>query len=162
MNSHVEVNCVADLDLSHLSTPSTLIVAFASMDGEIVDQHFGSSQGFTVYAIDADNQQQIANKTFRKELKDGNEDKLKPKMAWLVGCDIVYCGSIGGSATKQLIALGATPMVVKEGPDIEELVEELQENLKAGSVSPQLQRIINNKQPKDGDRFDEMDDDWDE
>ena len=111
--------CVADLEY----TPNTegqisLLVAYASVDGEIVDQHFGSAQGFFVYSVDANGAELVANKPFPKELKDGNEDKLKPKLKWLVGCDMVYCGSIGGSATKQLVSIGVHPVVVKEGPDI--------------------------------------------
>ena len=34
--------------------PSALLVAFASMDGDMVDQHFGSAQAFYLYAVDAD------------------------------------------------------------------------------------------------------------
>ena len=139
-----------------------LTVAFASSDMETVNQHFGSSQGFVVYGINENEKQEITSITFPKEKKDGNEDKLKPKLKWLVGCDLVYCGSVGGSATKQLIALGAHPVVVKGGPDIEEVIEELQQEL-GGELSPMLQRVFQLKKPRDENRFAEMDDEgWDE
>lgn len=166
MNTVIDVASIADINLANELPDecinSTLVVAFASLDGDCVDQHFGSSQGFYVYYVNRDNSQLIAHRAFAKELKDGNEDKLKAKMAWLVGCDLVYCGSIGGSATKQLIALGATPLKVKEGPDIEELIEQLQTDLSSATIPPQLQRILTNKQPKNEDRFAAMDDEWDE
>ena len=155
--------CVADLEY----TPNTegkisLLVAYASVDGEIVDQHFGSAQGFFVYSVDANGAEHVANKPLPKELKDGNEDKLKPKLKWLVGCDMVYCGSIGGSATKQLVSIGVHPVVVKEGPDIEELIEELQQELN-GTPSAMLNRVLQKKAPKEESRFDDMDDEgWDE
>lgn len=158
----IEVSCVNDLYENTEVSAETLIVAFASMDGECVDQHFGSARGFFVYEIDGGSAKSITHKLFPKELKDGNEDKLKPKLAWLLGCDLVYCGSIGGSATKQLVTIGVHPVVVKEGPDVEEVIAELQEELNS-DLSPMLQRIFQKKMPKTDNRFEEMDDeDWDE
>lgn len=139
-----------------------LKVAFASLEGDCVDQHFGSAQGFFVYQVNNKSAELLTQKLFKKEKQDGNEDKLKPKLSWLHGCDIVYCGSIGGSATRQLLSLGITPIQVKEGPDLEELLEDIQNQLN-GEVSPQLQRIINAKAPKQDNRFSEMlDEGWDE
>lgn len=156
-----DISCVADLDLD-TSIPNRLTVAYASQDGEMVDQHFGSAQGFFVYQVDGDSATFVASKIFPKELKDGNEDKLKPKLKWLVGCDLVYCGSVGGSATKQLVAIGVNPVVVKEGPDVEEMIEELQSELN-GEPSAMLRRILLKKAPKEDSRFDDMDDDdWEE
>lgn len=114
--------CVADA----VDETSHLVVAFASEDGDMVDQHFGSAQAFYVYDVQVGSAELIASKQFGIEKKDGNEDKLKPKLSWLVGSDIVYCGSIGGSATRQLVSLGITPLQVKGGPDVEELIESLQ------------------------------------
>lgn len=121
----INSNCVADC----LPDSAHLVVAFASLEGDMVDQHFGSAQGFFVYNVEAKNAELIASKVFPREAKDGNEDKLKPKLKWLVGSDIVYCGSIGGSATRQLVSLGITPVKVTGGPDVEELIETLQEQL---------------------------------
>jgi nitrogen fixation protein NifX len=158
MSELAEVDSVADV----VADEGLLIVAFASSDGECVNQHFGSSQGFHVYGVSKDEAALLATKVFPKEKKDGNEDKLKPKLAWLHGCDLVYCGSVGGSATKQLITLGAYPVVVKGGPDIEEIIEELQTELD-GTLSPMLERVIRQKTAKSDDRFAEMEDEgWDE
>lgn len=158
MSELAEVDCVADV----VCDESLLKVAFATSDGECINQHFGSARGFHVYAISSGEAGPLATKTFPKEKKDGNEDKLKPKLSWLVGCDLVYCGSIGGSATKQLIALGVHPVVVKGGPDIEEVIDELRCELN-GTPSPMLERVIRQKAPKSDQRFAEMEDGgWDE
>ena len=158
MSALAEVNSVADVE----ADKSLLMVAFASSDGECVNQHFGSSQGFQVYGVTATDATLMATKSFPKEKKDGNEDKLKPKLAWLHGSDLVYCGSIGGSATKQLVMLGVHPIVVKGGPEFEEIIEELQQELK-GELSPMLERVIRQKTGKGENRFDEMEDEgWDE
>lgn len=139
-----------------------LIVAFASSDGDLVDQHFGSAQAFFVYRVNTDSAELITSKDFGYEKKDGNEDKLKPKMAWLVGADIVYCGSVGGSASRQLIALGITPIKVTGGPDVEELIETIQSELK-GEAAFWLANILKKKQGQSENRFDAMDDEgWDD
>jgi nitrogen fixation protein NifX len=157
MSELAEVNSVADV----AADKSVLMVAFATSDGECVNQHFGSSQGFHVFGISGNEATLMATKSFPKEKKDGNEDKLKPKLAWLHGCDLVYCGSVGGSATKQLVMLGAHPIVVKGGPEIEEIIEELQGELN-GNLSPMLARVVKQKTGKSENRFDEMDDEgWD-
>lgn len=158
MSELAEVNSVADV----VADENLLMVAFATSDGECVNQHFGSSQGFHVFGVSANDASLMATKVFAKEKKDGNEDKLKPKLAWLHGCDLVYCGSVGGSATKQLIMLGANPIVVKGGPDIEEIIEELQQELN-GEMSPMLERVMKQKAGKSENRFDDMEDEgWEE
>jgi nitrogen fixation protein NifX len=158
MSELAAVNCVADV----VTDNNLLMVAFASSDGEGVNQHFGSSQGFEVYGVSKDDASLLASKSFPKEKKDGNEDKLKPKLTFLQGADLVYCGSVGGSATKQLIMLGAHPIVVKGGPEIEEIIAELQAELN-GDLSPMLERVIRQKQGKSEERFSDMEDEgWDE
>lgn len=136
-----ETSCVGD----HIPENANLVVAFASLEGDMVDQHFGSAQGFFVYNVGAEKSELIVSKAFKPEKKDGNEDKLKPKLDWLVGCDIVYCGSIGASATKQLVALGVTPVKVTGGPDVEDLLEELQQQL-SGQSEFWLNNILRKKQ----------------
>lgn len=158
MNQIADVNSVAELEVD----VDKLIVAFASSDGEMVNQHFGSSLGFHVYAIDGSSATPLAAKSFAKEQRDGNDDKLKPKLAWLTGCELVYCGSVGGTATNELIKLGAHPVIVKGGPDIEEIITELQQEM-TGTLSPLLERIFKQKTGKDNSRFAEMaDEGWDE
>lgn len=126
------------------SDPSDLLVAFASSDGDMVDEHFGSAAAFYLYKLTASGAEFIAEQRFGQEKKDGNEDKLKPKLAWLVGCDLIYCGSIGGSATRQLLALDVSPMQVAEGPDVADLMAVLQQQL-AGTPERWLENILKRK-----------------
>lgn len=142
--------------------PSTLLVAFASMDGDMVDQHFGSAQAFYLYAVDADSAELIAAQRFAQEKMDGNEDKLKPKLAWLVGADVVYCASIGGSASRQLLALGVNPVKVSGGPDVDELIAALQAQLN-GTPEFWLANILKSKRmDTSASRFAAMDEEgWD-
>ncbi|MEM0912617.1 MAG: NifB/NifX family molybdenum-iron cluster-binding protein [Pseudomonadota bacterium] len=143
---------------------SDLLVAFASSDGEIVNQHFGSSRGFSVYSINAEKHELVFQTEFKAEKKDGNEEKLKAKLSYLIGCDIVFCASVGASATRQLIALGATPKQVKEGPDIEDLLDDLTAQLN-GEPEFWLANILRQKQKvnQSTSRFAELDEEesWD-
>lgn len=141
----------------------TLLVAFASQEGDIVDQHFGSAQAFFLYAINAGSAGLVAHQGFGYEKKDGNEDKLKPKLSWLVGADVVYCGSIGGSATRQLISLGINPVKVEGGPDVEEIIADLQRQLQ-NEPEPWLANVLKRKRKNlQDDRFASMaDDGWSE
>lgn len=152
----VSDDCVA----SSKPDNANLIVAFASHEGDIVDQHFGSALGFYVYDIHADKADLLANKIFSREARDGNEDKLKPKLAWLVGCDLVYCGSIGGSATRQLISLGITPVKVEGGPEVAELIAAIQTQLR-GTPEFWLANVLKQKRKAGAgtDRF-ATEDDW--
>lgn len=141
----------------------TLLVAFASMDGDIVDQHFGSAQAFFLFKVTAEDCELVASHEFGSALRDGNEDKLKPRLAWLAGSDVVYCASIGGSATKQLIALGVNPIQVNGGPDVEELLGNLKDQLK-GTPEAWLANILRRKTRSTSEsRFSEMSESgWDE
>ncbi len=158
MNSPAHLPSVSDAS----ARDGCLLVAFASMDGDMVDQHFGSAQAFYLWAVSADSAELLGFQSFGIEKKDGNEDKLKPKLAWLAGADIVYCGSIGGSATRQLLALGIHPLQVKGGPDVEEEIESLQAQLR-GEQEGWLEKLLQKKQKStDDSRFDAMDDEgWD-
>ncbi|MBV1787708.1 hypothetical protein KQ940_06525 [Marinobacterium sp. D7] len=159
MNAEVAFECVADA----VSNDQALIVAFASQEGDMVDQHFGSAQAFFVWALTADRAELIASHDFGYEKKDGNEDKLKPKMKFLVGADVVYCGSIGGSATRQLVTLGINPIQVKGGPEVAELIEELQLQLNSEQPEFWLANILKRKRSSGSSRFDDMEDEgWDE
>ncbi len=151
--------CLAD-EVPHAAN---LLVAFASDKGEIVDQHFGSSLGFFVYDISAKGASLITSKRFASEKMDGNEDKLKGKLSWLNGADVVYCGSIGGSASRQLFALDITPVRVNGQSNIKELISGLRAQLD-GIPEFWLENILRRKEKRcsQSDRF-EIDDEqsWD-
>jgi nitrogen fixation protein NifX len=159
MSELPEIASVSELNADE----GMLMVAFTSSNGERVNQHFGSSKGFYLYGVTADKTALLASKAFPKEAQDGNENKLKPKLSWLYGSDLVYCGSIGGSATKQLVMMGISPIQVTGGKAIADIVAELQAEL-AGELSPMLARVIKQKQKSQSeDRFDELEDEgWEE
>jgi nitrogen fixation protein NifX len=130
-----------------------LQVAFATDDRARVNQHFGASVGFAIYALDGERAKLISVAEFAEESMDGNENKLPAKIAALSGCAAVYCLAVGGSAVRQLIAGGVQPIRLEEETSIERLLGELQKAVREGGV-PWVEKALG--RDKDTGRFDRM------
>lgn len=142
---------------------STLLkVAFASSDRETVDQHFGSSQAFVIYGVNPERVRLLSVAEFDDQEQDGNEDKLAGKLALLEDCIAVYCRACGASAVRQLLQAGIQPVKVAETTPIDELLEALQGELRAGP-SAWLAKAIRRAGPGSHQRIDNMlSEAWDE
>jgi nitrogen fixation protein NifX len=141
---------------------TALKVAFTSTNMKEVDQHFGSAESVAIYAIDMDQARLVEATEFGKLSQDGNEDKLAAKIAALEGCVAVYTNAVGASAVNQLKAKGVQPVKVTSGAAISDLVEALQDELRAGP-SAWLARAIDQMNPRDASRFAAMEaEGWDE
>lgn len=137
-------------------------VAFATSDMVHVNQHFGSAQSFAVYAVDPERAELLEAAQFGQLAQDGNEDKLAVKIQLLSGCAAVYCQAVGASAIKQIVAQGIQPIKVHEGSAIKDLIDDLQNEMKAGPSS-WLAKAINQHKGPDPERFNAMEDEgWDE
>jgi len=130
-----------------------LQVAFATDDRAKVNQHFGASVGFAIYALDGERAKLVSVAEFAEESMDGNENKLPAKIAALSGCAAVYCLAVGGSAVRQLIAGGVQPIRLEEETSIERLLTELQKAVREGGV-PWVEKAL--ARDKDEGRFDRM------
>lgn len=134
---------------------TALKVAFATSDGKYVNQHFGSAQGFAIYAVTMEQATLLEVAEFEKYAHDGNEDKLGAKLAMLEGCAAVYSQAIGASAIRQLLARNIQPVKVSEGSEIGDLLLSLQDELKAGP-STWLAKAIQRQHGWDKRKFDDM------
>lgn len=137
-------------------------VAFASTDLKLVDQHFGASESFAIYAVDMERSELLEVVQFGALAMDGNEDKLVAKIAALDGCIAVYAQAVGASAVGQLKSRGIQPVKVTPGALLAELIESLQEQLREGP-SAWLARAIEAQKPVDPSRFRAMEaEGWEE
>ncbi|MCD6257974.1 MAG: dinitrogenase iron-molybdenum cofactor biosynthesis protein [Helicobacteraceae bacterium] len=116
-----------------------MFVAFASSNGERIDQHFGWSKQFYLYEISKESSTFIECKESQKEIEDEKE-KLRYKIESLGGADILYCTQIGPTAAKMTQASGVYPVRVEEGQKIQDAIEKLQELLN-NQAPPWLLRI---------------------
>lgn len=151
------------LEVLHEELDGTLLkVAFATTDRKTVNQHFGSAKSFSIYAVNQDRKHLLNISEFGELKQDGNEDKLAIKMDLLEGCTAVYCRACGASAVKQLIARGVQPVKVSEGALIDELIEELQAELREGPSSWLAKAVIQVKGPNSS-RFEDYEmEGWEE
>lgn len=134
---------------------TALKVAFATSDGKQVNQHFGSAQGFAMYAVTMEQSTLLEVAEFEAQAQDGNEDKLGAKLALLEGCAAVYSQAIGASAIRQLLARNIQPVKVSEAAEIAELLVALQQELRAGP-STWLAKAIQRQHGWDKRKFDDM------
>ena len=131
-----------------------LQVAFATDDRVRVNQHFGASRGFAIFALDGERAKLVSVAEFADDTSmDGNDNKLPTKIATLQGCAAVYCLAVGGSAVRQLIAAGVQPIRLEDETSIERLLNELQKAVREGGV-PWVDKALGRN--KDTSRFDKM------
>lgn len=130
-----------------------LKIAFASNDRLRVNQHFGSTSGFAIYALDGERTRLIEVAEFAEEPMDGNENKLPARVEMLAGCAAVYCLAIGSSAVRQLVAGGVQPIRLECATPIEQILAELNRALHDRSI-PWIERALGRH--KDDDRFARM------
>ena len=134
-------------------TSALFKVAFATADRVTVNQHFGATVGFAIYAIDGEHARLVEVAEFPAESMDGNENKLAEKIASLEGCAAVYCLAVGGSAVRQLVAGGIQPVRMEDEIAIELLLIHLRKAIREGGIA-WIDKLL--KRDNDSHRFDRM------
>jgi len=150
------------IDTEARERDTALKLAFASTDMKTVNQHFGSAKSLVVYAVDPEQVRMLEVFQFGELAQDGNENKLADKINVLDGCVAIYSQAIGASAVGQLKTRGVHPVKVSAGAEISDLLESLQDELRAGP-SAWLAAAIKSQMPVDPGRFDQMESEgWEE
>ncbi len=125
-------------------------VAFATQDLQRVDAHFGWAKNIAIYDVSPAGNQFLETIEFNGDLQeDGNEDKLEPKINAIKDCAILYVAAIGGSGAARVVANNIFPMKVKEPELIAELLDKLQDVLKAPAPPPWLRKAMAKGQEKE-------------
>lgn len=125
-------------------------VAFATQDLQRVDAHFGWAKNIAIYDVSPDGNQFLEAIEFNGDLQeDGNEDKLEPKINAIKDCAILYVAAIGGSGAARVVANNIFPMKVKEPESISDLLDKLQDVLKAPAPPPWLRKAMAKGQDKE-------------
>ena len=134
-------------------TTAMFKIAFATSDRISVNQHFGATRGFAIYAIDGEHARLVEVAEFPVESMDGNEIKLSDKIASLAGCAAVYCLAVGGSAVRRLLASGIQPVRMEDEVAIELLLIHLRNAIREGGIS-WIDKLL--KRDNDSQRFERM------
>jgi len=103
-------------------------IAFASSNGEKIDQHFGWSKQFYLYEIGKESA--ILLKIIDSSQEPEEEvAKLTYKIGTIEDADIMYCTQIGPKASKMVQASGIHPVRVGEGEDLQLAITNIQKML---------------------------------
>lgn len=140
----------------------TARVAFATSDLKKVDQHFGSSERFAIYALGPEQATLLEVAEFGRLKQDGNENKLLEKFVLLDGCVAVYCLAVGPSAVRQLVGLGIQPVRLAERTPIAKIIDDIQNELRKDGNS-WIARAMARAESRSAQRFEQMEEEgWEE
>lgn len=114
-------------------------IAFASSNGEVIDQHFGWSKQFYLYEVGKE-ESKLLSIIDSSEEPEGEKEKLNYKIGTIDEADIMYCTQIGPTASKMIQAAGVHPVRVAENETIDGAIKKLQEMLE-DAPAPWLLRI---------------------
>nr|VFJ66767.1 MAG: nitrogen fixation protein NifX [Candidatus Kentron sp. FW] len=138
-------------------------VAFATSDGQHVNQHFGAAGMFAIYLVDAGGSRPVETIRFREQKMDGDEDKLAAKITALDGCAAVHVQAIGPSAINRLGVEGIQAITVAPGAKIASLLDSLIRALDRGPEGWLAGAIARGERRADKGRFDKMaEEGWEE
>ncbi|WP_131747196.1 nitrogen fixation protein NifX [Frankia sp. Cppng1_Ct_nod] len=122
-----------------------LKVAFATGDGTVVDQHFGSCRRFDVYEVSAD----LASLYESRVLGPAADDeatKIDSRLDAVRDCAILHVCAIGGTAAAKVVRARVHPLKVAEDTAITDLIVRLQ-NVLAGNPPPWLRKLLREATP---------------
>lgn len=122
-----------------------LRIAFATSDRKTVNHHFGGTEGLVIFDVSPGEASLLDFTTFPPAEKEGEvvregvtgsiQDKVLVKLEFVKGCHAVYAFSIGSSSTRRLMQLGVQPVIIKEGTDILQILNEISHALAHGGVA---------------------------
>jgi len=139
-----------------VATGPGLNVAIASSDLVRVDQHFGSATRLGIYRVTADRADLVSVARFDAAEHDGNEGKLAAKIAALAGCAAVFCQAAGGSAVRQLLAVGIQPIKLDAGTAVGQTLTWMRNEIKKPTLPWVVKALQPDTQHDDPTRFDAM------
>ena len=121
-----------------------LRIAFATNDRATVNLHFGGAENLIIYDVSPGEAELVGEAAFVKADQVGEsgragvtgtaQDKVIPKLDFVEGCAAVYAASIGASSVRRLMALGIQPIVVDNGHEILDLLNEVSLALAQGGL----------------------------
>jgi len=128
-----------------------LKIAFASSDRARVDLHFGGADRLVVFDVSAGRADFVGIGQFvkaenvghdvRTGLENTAQDKLAAKLEFLKDCTAVYAANVGASAIRRLMMAGIQPIIVDEGHDVVDLLNEVSLAICCGGL-PWVERAV--------------------
>jgi nitrogen fixation protein NifX len=115
-------------------------VAFATKDGENINDHFGWAKQFAIYDISKEGYS-LSAIVRAEEDKDEEDGKIAAKIAAIGDASILYCEAIGPSAAAKVVKARIHPIKIAEPTTIRQACERLVAML-GKNPPPWIRRII--------------------
>jgi nitrogen fixation protein NifX len=126
-------------------------VAFATVDGDSVDEHFGRAGMFAIYEVGRDGHRFVEMRKFA-ESRDravaetrgagpAHDSAVQDKVEKLADCKLIYLTEIGGPSAARLVQRGIMPLKVKEVTTIESALLQLDQMIQK-SPAPWLKKAM--------------------
>lgn len=116
-------------------------VAFASVDGQNINEHFGRSKQYYVYKVCQDSFTFVKKQDAAHEIEE-EASRLQYKIEQLQGVSLVVITQIGPKASLLLKHEGINSITAKEGMAIEEFLQKLQTMIANESKPLWLKQIL--------------------
>jgi nitrogen fixation protein NifX len=126
-------------------------IAFATTDGNLVNEHFGRAGMFAVYEMDLLGYRFVETRAFgdgrdesvvsTRGMTQEHDSAVNAKVDRLADCKLIYLTEIGGPSAARLVKKGIMPMKVKEAMPIETALKQLQETIRQ-SPPPWLRKAM--------------------
>lgn len=92
------------------------LIAVASQQGEVIDQHFGHAKRFHIYSVNTEGvtfvgERHVAQYCHGQTECDDHEDVMTDTLSLLKDMDAVFCSRLGLGPWQQLETAGITPVV---------------------------------------------------
>lgn len=120
-------------------------VAFVTVDGTAVDEHFGRCERLDVYDLSPNAVERVEVRV--PEDATGLMGQIDVRLELLRDCAIVYVASIGGAAAARVVNARIHPVKVASGTPIDELTSRLQTVL-ATNPPPWLRKVLRGHDPE--------------
>ena len=117
-----------------------LKVAYATSDGETVDQHFGWCRRFDIYEVTAYGARLLETRSL-EVAPDDEQSKIDSRLECVADCAILNVCDIGGSAAAKVVNSRIHPVKVPKGTPIVELNSRLLAVL-SGTPPPWLRKVL--------------------
>jgi nitrogen fixation protein NifX len=131
-------------------------IAFASSNGQVVDQHFGGTERFYLWEVGPERAEAVGQVSLCANGAD-QQDKIVARADALVGCTMVYTTQIGGPAAAKLVGRRIHPSKASMNTPIADAIADLQAVLR-GKPPPWLRKAAGLAEPNIIERADEADD----
>jgi nitrogen fixation protein NifX len=115
-------------------------VAFATKDGENINDHFGWAKEFAIYDVSKNGYVLSAIVKVEEDLNE-EDGKINAKIEAIKEASILYCEAIGPTAAAKVVKARIHPIKVVEPTSIKNACERLVEML-AKNPPPWIKRII--------------------